>query len=143
MIAISFQRARLSIATSSRRTIITLLLPDFLLKPLAGCPYSEQLSVVLERAYQLGQFERLAFCNGGRRFGWADSGAACRARMRAGDSARSTACRPACPQEFILVSGGILPQVFLNVPLTTTLLTNGAFTSFPAVVCHAARDIRT
>jgi hypothetical protein len=31
---------------------------------------------------------------------------------------------------FILLSGGVLPQVFLNVPLTTTLLTNGAATLF-------------
>jgi hypothetical protein len=29
------------------------------------------------------------------------------------------------PSKFILLSGGILPQVFLNVPLTTTLLTGG------------------
>jgi hypothetical protein len=28
--------------------------------------------------------------------------------------------------KFIVLSGGVLPQVFLNVPLTTTLLTNGA-----------------
>jgi hypothetical protein len=30
------------------------------------------------------------------------------------------------PPKFILLSGGVLPQVFLNVPLSTTLLTNGA-----------------
>jgi hypothetical protein len=30
------------------------------------------------------------------------------------------------PANFILLSGGVLPQVFLNVPLSTTLLTNGA-----------------
>jgi hypothetical protein len=30
------------------------------------------------------------------------------------------------PPQFILLSGGILPQILLNVPLTTTLLTNGA-----------------
>ena len=30
------------------------------------------------------------------------------------------------PGKFILLSGGILPQVFLNVPLSTNLLSNGA-----------------
>ena len=30
------------------------------------------------------------------------------------------------PPRFILISGAIIPQVLLNVPLTTTLLTNGA-----------------
>jgi hypothetical protein len=30
------------------------------------------------------------------------------------------------PPRFVLISGTILPQVFLNVPLTTVLLTHGA-----------------
>jgi hypothetical protein len=30
------------------------------------------------------------------------------------------------PSRFILLSGGVLPQTFLNVPFTTTLLTYGA-----------------
>jgi hypothetical protein len=30
------------------------------------------------------------------------------------------------PSRFILLSGGVLPTMFLNVPFTTTLLTNGA-----------------
>ena len=34
------------------------------------------------------------------------------------------------PPKFILLSGGILAHIFLNVPLTTTLLTGGAAVLF-------------
>jgi hypothetical protein len=34
------------------------------------------------------------------------------------------------PSRFVLLSGGILPQTVLNVPLTTTLLSNGAVILF-------------
>lgn len=44
----------------------------------------------------------------------------------------SLANRPSSglPSEFILLSGDILPQIFLNVPLRTTLQTNGAAVLF-------------
>ena len=52
------------------------------------------------------------------------------------------------PSKFILLSGGILPQVFLNVPLTTTLLTGGAALLFllwyitPRTVFEQTTDTR-
>jgi hypothetical protein len=45
--------------------------------------------------------------------------------MRVGDISRQS-LSSGLPSKFILLSGGVLPQVFLNVPLTTTLLTNQA-----------------
>ena len=108
---------------------VTLFCQITLFKPLAGCPYSEQLSVVLERAYKLGNFNASLFATEGvasvgpilAPF----SGLACGLVIALGN--RLSAGLPA---KFILVSSGILPQVFLNVPLTTTLVTNGAFILF-------------
>jgi hypothetical protein len=34
------------------------------------------------------------------------------------------------PARFVLISGAMLPQILLNVPLTTTLLTHGAAVLF-------------
>ena len=105
------------------------VLPDFPFKPLADCPYSDPLSIVMERAYQLGNFNASLFATEGiasvglilAPF----SALACGLVIALGN--RLSAGLPA---RFILLSGGILPQVFLNVPLTTTLLTNGAFILF-------------
>jgi hypothetical protein len=50
------------------------------------------------------------------------------------------------PPRFILLSGGVLVQVFLNVPLTTTLLSNGAALLFllwyvtPRAIFEPAKD---
>jgi len=49
--------------------------------------------------------------------------------MQAGDSSRQSAVSGSLAR-FILLSDGILLQVFLNVPLTTTMLTNGAAVRF-------------
>jgi hypothetical protein len=104
---------------------ITLFCQISLIKPLAECPYSDPLSIVMERAYRLGNFNASLFATEGiasvglilAPF----SGLACGLVIALGN--RLSAGLPA---RFILLSGGILPQVFLNVPLTTTLLTNGA-----------------
>jgi hypothetical protein len=108
---------------------VTLFCQISLFKALAGCPYSDPLSIVMERTYQLGNFNASLFATEGiasvglilAPF----SGLACGLVIALGN--RLSAGLPA---RFVLVSGGILPQVFLNVPLTTTLLTNGAFILF-------------
>jgi hypothetical protein len=95
------------------------------LKPLMACPYDEYLSVVMEKAYGLGNLNASLFATEGI----ASVGPvlaplvvlACGLVISFANRLSS-----GLPAEFVLLSGGILPQVFLNVPLTTTLLTNGA-----------------
>jgi hypothetical protein len=95
------------------------------LKPFVDCPYTDPLSVVMAKAYQFGNLNASLF---------ATEGIASVGLVRAPFAVlacgllMSFANRLSfdLPSRFILLSGGILPQVFLNVPLTTTLLTNGA-----------------
>jgi hypothetical protein len=95
------------------------------LKRIMPCPYQDQLSIVMERAYKLGFFNASLFATEGI----ASVGVlfapvatfACGLVIALGN--RLSAGLPA---GFILVSGAVLPQVFLNVPLTTVLLTHGA-----------------
>jgi hypothetical protein len=108
---------------------ITLFCQISLFKPLAGCPYSDPLSIVMERAYQLGNFNASLFATEGiasvGQILAPFSGLACGLVIALGNRLSA-----GLPSRFILISGGILPQIFLNVPLTTTLLTNGAFILF-------------
>jgi hypothetical protein len=95
------------------------------LKPLMSCPYNEYLSIVMEKAYGLGNLNASLFATEGI----ASVGPvlvplavlACGLVIALANRLSS-----GLPADFVLLSGGILPQVFLNVPLTTTLLTNGA-----------------
>jgi hypothetical protein len=95
-----------------------------ILKPVLPCPYPDQLSLVMERAYKLGNFNASLFATEGV----ASVGAlfapvavfACGLVIALGN--RLSAGLPA---GFILLSGAVLPQVLLNVPLTTVLLTHG------------------
>ena len=95
------------------------------LKPLMACPYNEYLSIVMERTYHLGNLNASLFATEGI----ASVGPvltplaalACGLVISLANGMSS-----GLPSRFILLSGGILPQVFLNVPLTTTLLTGGA-----------------
>jgi hypothetical protein len=96
-----------------------------LLKRLIACPYQEQLAVIMERSYDLGNFNASLFATEGI----ASVGIllaplpvlacglvlALANRLSAGLSAR-----------FILLSAGMLPLVIINVPLTVTLVTHGA-----------------
>ncbi len=99
------------------------------LKPLVYCPYQEPLGVVMKKVYGLGNFNASLF---------ATEGAAsvgpwfaplivfiCGLIIALGNRLSA-----GLPPRFILISGAILPQVFLNVPLTTTLLTHGAAVLF-------------
>ena len=95
------------------------------LKPIVHCPYQDQLSIVMERTYKLGYFNASLFATEGI----ASVGVwfaplatfVCGLVIALGN--RLSAGLPA---EFILVSGAILPQALLNVPLTTVLLSHGA-----------------
>jgi hypothetical protein len=94
------------------------------LEPFMGCPY-HGLSITMERAYHLGAFNASLFATEGV----ASVGlvyapiAALACGIVIGIGNRLSA---GLPTGFILTSAAILPQVFLNVPLTTALLTHGA-----------------
>ena len=108
------------------------------LKPFVNCPYSEYLSVIMSKAYQLGNFNASLFATEGI----ASVGPilaplavfACGLVISFANRLSS-----GLPPKFILLSGGILPHIFLNVPLTTTLLTAGPLFSF---CCGTSRRVR-
>ena len=95
------------------------------LKRIMSCPYQEPLSIVMQKAYQLGNLNASLFATEGV----ASVGVifapvsafACGLVIALGN--RLSAGLPA---RFILVSGAILPQILLNVPLSIVLLTHGA-----------------
>lgn len=94
------------------------------IKSMMSCPYSDQLGVVLANEYHLGNMNASLFASEGL----ASVGPQLMPRIAlvcglmisignkvsAGLSAR-----------FILISGAIIPHTLLNVPLSTTLLSNG------------------
>jgi hypothetical protein len=95
------------------------------LKPFVACPYQDQLSVVMERTYKLGNFNASLFATEGI----ASVGLlfapvatfACGLVIAVGNRLSA-----GLPPRFVLISGAILPQILLNVPLSTVLLTHGA-----------------
>ncbi|MET4240135.1 hypothetical protein ACVWXN_001566 [Bradyrhizobium sp. i1.4.4] len=95
------------------------------LKPFVSCAYSEPLTIVMNRAYELGYLNASLF---------ATEGVASVGPMLAPIAAFASGLVFAfgnrlsadLPPSFVLISSAILPQVFLNVPLSTTLLTHGA-----------------
>jgi hypothetical protein len=95
------------------------------LKSVMHCPYQEALSLVMERNYKLGNFNASLF---------ATEGIASVGTMFAPVSAFACGLVIAIgnrlsaglPAPFILVSGAVIPQVLLNVQLSTVLLTHGA-----------------
>jgi hypothetical protein len=94
------------------------------LKTLMTCPYAEQLSVVMNKAYTLGDFNGSMF---------ATEGVASVGPVLAPVSmfvcglviALANRLSSGLPPRFILVSAAIFPQILLNVPLTITMLTHG------------------
>jgi hypothetical protein len=96
-----------------------------LLKQIIACPYQEQLSVVMQRAYGLGNFNASLFATEGI----ASAGLffapvatfVCGLVIALGNRLSA-----GLPPRFVLISGALLAQIFLNVPLTTALLTHGA-----------------
>ena len=95
------------------------------LKPFVSCPYSEPLSVILEKAYGIGTLNASLFATEGL----ASVGPvmAPLAALACGFViAFGNALSAHLPPRFVVISSGIVLQSFLNVPLTTMLLTNGA-----------------
>ena len=100
-----------------------------ILKPMMNCPYREPLSVVMENTYNLGNFNASLLSTEGT----ASVGPllapisvfACGLVFALGNRLSA-----GLPPRFILISAAILTQVFLNVPLTTALLTHGAAVMF-------------
>jgi hypothetical protein len=96
------------------------------LKPLVPCPYQEQLSDVIYKAFGIGgQFNASLFATEGI----ASVGvffAPFTALLAGFVVAFANRLSAGLPPRFILLSSAILPQTLLNVPLTTTLLTYGA-----------------
>jgi hypothetical protein len=94
-------------------------------KPLMSCPYQEQLSVVMEEAYQLGKFNASLFATEGV----ASVGlyfAPLTALVCGFVIAIGNRVSAELPPRFVLMSSALLPPAFLNVPFTTALLTHGA-----------------
>jgi len=100
-----------------------------ILKRFMSCPYSDWLVIVMSRAYQFGFLNASLFATEGI----ASLGPklaplsifVCGLIIALGN--RLSAGLPAA---FILVSGGMLARVLLDVPLATTLLSNGAALMF-------------
>ncbi len=95
------------------------------LKPLVHCLYHEQLAVVMQREYGIGNFNASLFATEGiasvGQYLAPVTALACGLIIAVGNRLSS-----GLPVNFVLISGAILPQVLLNVPLSTTLLTHGA-----------------
>lgn len=94
------------------------------LKPMVSCPYSDPLAIVM-LVYDRGNFNASLFATEGL----ASVGPlfapiavfACGLVL-----ALSNRVSAGLPPRFILISGAIIAQAFLNVPLTVILLTHGA-----------------
>lgn len=100
-----------------------------LVKLVMACPYDEPLSIVMSKAYNLGNLNASLFATEGTASVgafWAPlSALAC--GLIIGFANRLSAGLPA---KFVIVSAGMLPHLLLNVPLSTTLLSNGAAVLF-------------
>jgi hypothetical protein len=96
------------------------------LKPLMSCPYQELLSSVIYNEYGIGgNFNASLFATEGiASVGMVFAplaGFVCGLILALGNR-----LSVGLPPRFVLISGAILPQILLNVPLTITLLTHGA-----------------
>ena len=95
------------------------------LKPIMACPYQDQLSVVMEKAYGLGNFNASLFATEG--IASVAAAVAPLAALVCGlVIALGNRLSAGLPPAFVLTSSAVLPQILLNVPLTTVLLTHGA-----------------
>jgi hypothetical protein len=103
---------------------LTYLCQISFLKQVTHCPYQDQLSVVMERNYKLGNFNGSLFTTEGI----ASVGvlfAPVAAFLCGLAVALGNRLSAGVPAGFIVISAAVIPQVALNVPLTTVLLTHG------------------
>ena len=94
------------------------------LKPIMRCPYQGELSVIMAKAYGLGNFNASLFATEGI----ASVGpwfAPVSALLCGLVIALGNRLSAGLPPRFILISGAILPLILLNVPLSTVLVTHG------------------
>ena len=112
------------------------------LKPLMSCPYQEQLSLVMEKTYRLGNINASLFATEGI----ASVGLyfaplvalACGFVIALGNRVSA-----GLPPRFVLISAALLPQTFLNVPFHHGITDPWCRVPVSAVVHHAARDVRS
>jgi hypothetical protein len=96
-----------------------------LLRGLVSCPYQEQLAVVMNSAFGIGGnfnaslFATEGIASVGPMFA-PFTALACGLIIALGNRLSA-----GLPSRFVLISGAILVQAFLNVPLTTAFLTHG------------------
>ena len=94
------------------------------LKPIMRCPFQGELSIVMAKAYGLGNFNASLFATEGI----ASVGpllAPVSALLCGLVIALGNRLSAGLPPRFILISGAMLPLILLNVPLTTVLATHG------------------
>lgn len=95
------------------------------IKHLFGCPYDQQLAVVMAEKYKLGNFNASLFATEGI----ASVGplfAPIPAIACGLVFALANRLSAGLPPRLVLISGAVMPQILLNVPLSTTMLTHGA-----------------
>ncbi|WP_156179915.1 hypothetical protein [Bradyrhizobium sp. LTSPM299] len=94
------------------------------LRPLMSCPYSDQLGVLMANEYHIGSMNASLFATEGvASVGalWMPLAAlVCGLIIGVGNKVAS-----GLPARFVLISGAIVPHTLLNVPLSTTFLSNG------------------
>lgn len=94
------------------------------LKLVVPCAYNEPIWAVMARSYDLGAFNASLFATEGI----ASVGLVLAPLSALGCGliiALGNRLSAGLPSQFVLLSAGLLPQVLLNVPLSTALLTNG------------------
>jgi hypothetical protein len=99
------------------------------LKRFVSCPYQDQMSIVMERAYKLGNFNASLFATEGI----ASMGLwlapitvfGCGLVIALGNRLSA-----GLPPGFVLISGAVFPQILLNVPLSVAMLTHGGAVLF-------------
>jgi hypothetical protein len=93
-------------------------------KPFVSCPYGDPLQIVMSRHYALGLANGSLFANEGAAsvgLKWAPLSAFVGGLVIAFGNSLSSGL----PPRFILLSAGIASQVLMNVPLATSMLSNG------------------
>jgi hypothetical protein len=99
------------------------------LKSFVDCPYSDPLAIVFKNTYGIGNLNASLFATEGVAsvglFFAPLAAFVCGLIVALGNRVSA-----GLPPRFVLLSSAILPQVFLNVPITIALLTNGAFALF-------------